>query len=523
MNTLLRGILLFLVSIYSLPAYANNQAILIIDTHEHTNYRVHTLQTLLKTAGFSPSYCSLYMLSQEDLTTYQAILLLLDTQFLEHGQHPIIQQLCTQLSQFAQEPQKVVGIFMPSGNTPGNVYNLFIQFLDTLSPTLWHTITTSSDLLVQTVQLLATPDIYYSWCYDTALLAQRSPYQKLTERAYALLQLRGAQGEKVYSKILPSCTIYHNHSFFPFALIVEHPYTHTYFLLSRQSFFTHSEIQEDFWLHPLDTYLQQEFLTTALHILHELYYIGAQKTLCPVVPEAPRVLESTPTIKQNTQPPIFCGWLELDPMVSSAQNVQVGMEALYKAGLTMLWLQARPELYLSSHAQWANKQEEFFTQLAQFTSGLQHYKPAQTTVPDLFIGIELTGNFSTTPVPICAQDIYGVSYTKIPAPLDREHFWQPEVFAVLDTFIKRWPEISNDIPIGGIMFDFEMYHAQDQTTLYTSYMDFSDHSWQLYIHYTKQAELNQLATVQERVLYLYQHKLLDAYFAILQKRSMQSW
>lgn len=81
---------------------------------------------------------------------------------------------------------------------------------------------------------------------------------------------------------------------------------------------------------------------------------------------------------------------------------------------------------------------------------------------------------------------------------------------MFDAFYDLWQRASA-LPLGGIFFDFEMYHAQDQLGGYPNTVDFSDISWHLFANNMQLADAQNIKRTEERVRFLQKRKLLNAY------------
>lgn len=131
----------------------------------------------------------------------------------------------------------------------------------------------------------------------------------------------------------------------------------------------------------------------------------------------------------------------------------------------------------------------------------------------------MTGNFAHKKVKNPVVTVYGTRYDKIPSPLDFNNFWKEELLDVFDKFFLYWQKISHGIPIAGIFFDFEMYHAQQQSGHYTTLMDFSDCAWHVYSSAVCRPYLKNMKTINDKTNYLMKNKLFDHYFKVLEQEA----
>lgn len=513
-----------LITVLYRSPYIHATSVLLLDTEEHSPYlssKEHKAQVLLQAAGFIPDYYSLYSCQNIDYSKYQAVFIILDTQFIQNIEHPLVQSTLARVVAFAQQENKLIGIFTPAGTTSARAYNNLNNFLPSLFPT-WYT--NHRALVESFLKVSLAPDNYKSWFYDTNLLEAREAKPQFLQ---ALEQIRQ---ELQPASILDQCIALPQlaascfaQQLAPLGIMGYDSITKNYLFITSASFLTCTQAQENLLITPLDQELRKDLYTTMMHLLAEVQTkytqknLRAQYTTLPIVSDNQLILPKK--LPYSWAPNgIYCGWLELQALVKTEETVKTAIQAIYTAKLNMLWLQIRPELYISRRALWAFKKEELFAHIAQFTQALQEFKPANQAIPKIFIGLELTGNYMQQIPMHSVIDIYGVNYPNIPCPLDYEHFWKSEVIDVLEQFIDQWPTISNNLPIGGFMFDLQMYHAQDQACLYNSFMDFSDHSWQLFTNAIQREDLTAL-TLQERIPYLYDHALFDTYFSVLKDQA----
>ena len=219
-----------------------------------------------------------------------------------------------------------------------------------------------------------------------------------------------------------------------------------------------------------------------------------------------------------------CAWLDPYDFFGHEDNLQIlqkiknseivtldrGIQIIYDANFDLLWFECLPEWYLSPHGLRARNKEEYIARLKKLFEQIKlSFVQKDKKLPKIFIGLNLTSNFKSYPVAHAVCNIFGKVYSKIPSPFDFKHFWKPEVLDVFKEFVSYFKE---DIPIDGVFFDFEMYHAPEQTSAYTDLMDFSDFSWKIYCktHYDKNAY--KCKTINERIQYLQKHFLFRDFF-----------
>ena len=194
-----------------------------------------------------------------------------------------------------------------------------------------------------------------------------------------------------------------------------------------------------------------------------------------------------------------------------------GIQLIYQAGFNLLWFEFIPEWYLSPHGWRKEQRAKYIERITRLGTQLSNFFAAHNRpLPKIFVGLNLTSNFRTYPVQYPAQDLYGTTYTKLPCPFDMNHFWKPEVLSIFDEFISTFESV---LPIDGVFFDFEMYHAPEQGGMYSDLMDFSDRTWQTYCIQSNTPEALLIKTIKNRVTYLQKNKLFHQYFTTLETAS----
>lgn len=238
------------------------------------------------------------------------------------------------------------------------------------------------------------------------------------------------------------------------------------------------------------------------------------------------------------------------PVVRSP--MERGMDFIYDSGINIAWFEFGPEGYLSKLSKAdpnliVGNIKRMYGQMKKVFDEKNNFKDNEKSglfmpkrqLPKFFIGTNITTNYRSNPVNATTKDFFGKEYTKVPCPLDFDNFWKPELIDVFDSLIQKLSgkdesgknnetlennevleknetlKNNENIKIDGILLDFEMYHAQDQASDYTDYMDFSDYTWQLYAKKAKNNALLEYKTVEERTKYLAKNKLFNDYFNFL--------
>lgn len=302
-------------------------------------------------------------------------------------------------------------------------------------------------------------------------------------------------------------------------------------LVTRDSHLHFADIEENFYINPLDPALRATLATRVFRMLQQFLIDGNARVVSiprSLSPESARAAKEEMLIKRSTrtyapthawlkEKPVSCAWMDVKSFKAKGPE---SLDAILHSGINALWLDLIPEIFLASNARCADRKEEMLTQVEWFTKNLQERaKVLGKPIPHLFMGTDITLNYKTVPVDVAAVDLYGNQMPQIPSPVNLRGFWQTQVIEVIDSFVTEWQsKIGNGLPLSGIFFDFEMYQAPEQASNFTNIMDFSDIAWQTFLdtHPISNSLYPQtLTTVAERVQYLIDTKQMDAYFTAL--------
>jgi hypothetical protein len=352
----------------------------------------------------------------------------------------------------------------------------------------------------------------------------------------------------------------------PIGLLVNNESRNSIFFISKLSEFDFADVWEHFFKNPIDFNYRNELLKAAQEsllafkkaldekkipeIVNDSVNLPEQLTTAYLCKEKNRIANSR-ALNANlyswiADKPVSCGWIDpydfvahedglhklkkealktvgdFAPEIFIKQEIESlalkrGVQIVYDGGFNFIWFEFIPEWYLSHHGLRKEQRNEYIQRIFRIAHALksyfeQHSKP----LPKIFLGMNLTSNFKSHPVANPVQDIFGNTYSKIPCPFDIGHFWKPEVLDMFDVFHKIF---GNVLPIAGVFFDFEMYHAPEQAGMYTDHMDFSDLAWKVYCSYTNNPQIASLAPLKKRVQYLQVHKKFTEYFTILERAS----
>jgi hypothetical protein len=499
--------------------------LLLLDTSAQDQYSYDTLIRMSEALGFQTTYQPFYNLSlHTPLETYQAVIVMIDGLFLNNLEHPLAQETVHALTIYAQQPNKMVGLLLSADLRPTQ---LMLQRLLELC-TKFEMFTPTSQLTLEPLvnSVLTTmlqPNAYKSFSYQTSLMGIKKDEETVKKITNLLrLNLTSTHSLPNSCHILAALTPRYEPPhvlawIMPLGIFIKNPQTNTIFLLSKTSFFSCTDAEEDFFLNPLNPTLRHYLQKAVFQTLAEFHYCTLHNTIPLVIPYKKTIPPGVIRIQRKPlqYQSIIAGWLDHENYSDEQRKALINY--IFDANLNLLWFQYLAEWYFSSEG---IKKEERPTIMAGIkkivdeliTKSHKTHKP----IPAFFIGFNLTSNFYQRKPLNAAQDLYGTSYDRIPAPLDENYFWQPELLEAFDTFMNDWQTvIGNQLQPAGIFIDFEMYHAPEQGGMYHNLMDFSDTAWR---HYAQKNEAARVCrTVEQRVTYLKNHNLFDAYFTILQQ------
>lgn len=552
-------------------------SLLIIDTQGKDRYYYRNLIMLTDSVGFKTDYKNIYdLLENSDINQYQALFFMLSPAMIDmslsqrffnklyclfpaHPTHAIPEHCLNVLRTFAQQPDKAVGLILPGRiNYSAPLKQHATQAIFAIGQ--FHQLSSDlQSLLNSFIMYITDSDTRKGALFGTSLI-NRSP-AKITPFV---------SPKTVSSACMPLQTTHYSteiQSALPIGLLIHHEPHNTIYLVSKSSEFDFADITEHLFKNPLAFCHRTELLKAAQETLRAFHDAYRHHTIPESVPTcslpAPLTLEYLQHEKQrittlqkkqvNQQQyawlfgrPIACTWFDpydcfahedtLQKLTKVAQEYQKtthcsqnikslveqlalkrGVQIIYDAQFNLVWFECIPEWYLSPHGLRKDQKEAYITRMKTLGRELAaFFATHQMPLPKIFLGLNLTSNFKSHPVANPVQSISGTSYTKIPSPFDIGQFWKPELLDMVEAFIVTF---KNWLPIDGIFFDFEMYHAQDQTGSYTDLMDFSHLAWKTYCTYTKNRKASQISTVKNRLDYLQQHKKFTDYFTILEQAS----
>lgn len=513
--------LLFL-SCVQIIAKEPQKKLLILDTSGNSQASYSQLQVLTESVGFDCSFANFYS-PPSTLNNFDAVFLFMDPYFFQNSgikqKSPLTSRVLNLLQTFVQKKNGLLAILFP-GKLPQtkqvthalcgffnqiNIDPQLCTIMNDLSPCIF-----STDQ--QRISNLGTSLFPPGLPVKTQKKPSRcrlSSFKKLTHHPITL----PADRKNNYLD-----------SVLPLGMYVK-PKNRAALVLATDSSFKGTDLEESMFFSPYNWQDRKKLLATIQHTLLQLHTALVSKkpptsnsvslTLPPqVLPQKP------PSALPGTSHPLFhkkitCAWMEIEPLKN---KWNLAVDYIKQSNVNLLWTSFNPEWFLSKNAIRSKKEyEKVTTGIKHFTKEIVNtYKKAPP--PALFVGFDLTNNYSKSPVTHPVVNVYGKKFSKIPAPLDEKHFWQEEFIEPLEKFIKDWKiHADKKVPIGGIFFDFEMYHAPNQTAVYSNLMDFSDLAWNLYIHNSNQPHLAKFTTLKLRINFLLKNNHFKDYFDTLEQ------
>ncbi len=477
---------------------------LLIDTAGKKSYYYQNIHSLAHSVGFKSDYKNLYQsLDNPQIgNSYDAIVLMLSRSFLFALDKPITKQILNSIIQISKQPNKTVTLLFPDLHYQLHkniIMKTLIRF-DMLNKDNLQSINTGINTIFS----------HKSRNYDTTLFPKQSDNQ--TDSPLGFMVKRNK----------------------------------TIFFISKLSDFNFADIEENFRKNPINNKMRRKLLKSAQSALHKLYCAIMHNTLMHNTPnkhKLPKHLTSLYIKKKKKSADkqvysslstnynwikngISCAWLDqgdyfadndrLNKITNKEPLLHNGIKILYNAQFNLLWFELVPEFYLSPHGRKKDKKEQYIQEVKAVAQKIrQYYTSKKADLPKLFVGMNITSNFATHPVTHPMHSIYGQTYNKIPCPLDKQ-MWKTEVIDMFNAFYQTFGAM---LPIDGIFFDFEMYHAPKQAGAYTDLMIFSDPAWHTYYTQINNKKLCAIKMVDSRITYLQQNKQFQKYIHILEDQA----
>ncbi len=543
--------------------------LLVVDTQGRDPYYYRNLLLLANSVGFAVDYRNLYdLLEKPNIDAYDALFFMLNPALLSANMPKKLyckipkkigaslhEQCLNSLLSFALQKNKGVGLILPGSVSYSPAFLQQVQknigVLAQLSTLPEATQTTVASFL----SYLSQPDSKKGTLFGTGLLNKGNPEFATLPPETSLTQYTPVQRDRYTADAQKA---------FPIGMLFENPHTQNIYLLSKNSEFDFADIAEHFFKNPLSITARNELLQAAQETLQAFYHaIQNQKLSRERLPalSVPPIFELSHLIAQKEaaahqhkktlrreyrwllKPGLSCAWFDpydcfahedkhqkikatmqsKDSMAkNSKQLVEAialdrGIKIIRNGNFSIVWFEFIPEWYLSPRGLRKKERQEYIDRILKLSRTLKQFFTAQgKPLPKIFVGMNLTSNFRTNTVRNPTRNVFGTSYSKIPSPFDVDQFWRPEVIDVFASFAEKF---KNEIPIDGIFFDFEMYHAPDQTGQYTDHMDFSNHAWKAYSSTSNDIEAQKIKSFSKRIAYLQKEKKFKQYFTILEQEA----
>lgn len=521
-------------------------SLLIVSTGNNPEHMYEPIVSMAHNAGFTTRFTQGYNMQSHDLNA-DCMILFLDAQFLSAAgeNQPMPTAILKLVEHYQAQPRTVLCIALEHG-TPADSPALLmvLKRLGALDAAR----AGQNDYVLKYAQLALKHDAFKSTDHHTSLLTKHYS-EKRTQAAQELVMppLPTYLAHHGF-RIMPQTVVPKDQARFPTGLLIPNSTHNNWVVLTKANMILFSGVYNNFFYAPLTPAEQHKHLHAVQDLLVSLHSVATTQ-------EPPLHIDQQPLPKTLTDSHIHeikrkiraqrarhrdnkYAWIETEGIRAGWMDVEAyhgtekeAAKAIADANLNLLWFTFNPELHLSTIARFTvmpdtqdtatTYREDYLVKIERFTKALaDHYKQIDTPLPHLFAGLDVTSNYSHTPPPEIAANMFGRSFDKIPCHLDYETFWKPEVVEVFKRFVELWrTRIGNGVPISGLFLDLEMYQAQDQSGDYDSVMGFSKLPWTIYCSHNASLHLSDATTPLERATLLYHKGLLTDYFNVLMRHA----
>jgi len=520
------------------------KTLLFIDTYANEQYSYNNFFELMQNTGYKPEYINYYELKNKDIIKYDAVVFLVSTKFMNSETSFIFDDVIDEITKFIESKNKTICFLFPDTVAQPSQTEKAKQIIkDTNALTSF-----ARRTFKPWINYFLKYNLQKNRFYKTALYPKPEPKKEIVEKNEDLefYYCADSQADLLLASLLPLNNKYCDiiKRLFPFGLYIKDFRHNNNVFLFKSPTMLFNESEEDYRINPISQNLQNKLEKVLQEVFIEIKMISEKTGIEDIIKnqhnfELPEKLtlnfyNEQKKLAQNIRNKttdhnqykwckngIWAGWIDLEAY--DGGMLEIAIENIATANLNLLWIRFDPENYLSKNGISEKNKDLYFERINRFTKALkQKYQDLEKDLPKIFIGTELTGNFKTIHNFDSMKDIYNNNYTKIPSPFDIENFWKTEFFNSFEEFVKIWNNsVGNGIEIGGVFFDFEMYHAQNQESSYPSLCDFSDSSWNLYKKHLTPEETTNLQNLSrdQRIKYLYKNDKLKDYFCVLQKEA----
>jgi hypothetical protein len=527
MNKRIKCYFIFLLCLNTAHGTAEKK-LLIFDTAGNSQASYSQLQALSQSVGFQCTFTNFYS-PPKTLQSFDAVFLFIDGSFLQNALNKnkslLIDRTITLINTFVKKQNGLLAVLFP-GRLPQTLQNkdALCAFFDQLHINS-HLCTVMKDLS----PCIFSMDEHRSSPYRTSLFPAGLPVVQQKSSRCRLSSLSNLQHAPITLPIgNPEAYL---SSLFPLGVYLK-PDNHASLFLGTDSSLRGTDLEENMFFTPYKWKDRQPFLSAIQQTLWQLHSILVHQKVpaqpsplslpAKVLPisglaqkQEARTEFSHPLLQSLNKNRIRCAWMEIEPLKDKWKKA---VDYIEKSKLNLLWISFNPEWYVSKQAIRSKKQyEQITTGITQFTQELAQKFDGEEQ-PAIFAGFDLTNNYSKAPVEHPTVNVYGKKLSKVPSPLDKAHFWKEEFNDPLKLFVEQWKTVANKkVPIAGVFFDFEMYHAPQQAAVYTNLMDFSDLAWSVYTKSSKQLQAKDHKTVKARVNFLVKNNFFTNYFEALEQ------
>lgn len=530
---------LSLLIVWSVEGAVFQEKLVFIDTTDRESELYQPYIDIIKSVGLPVEYRSLDKLMDGGTNSplylqSRALFFIFGNEFLRGlaTGSPVSQKIIRILKTIGQEPDKFIGFIFPSFQTPKAV-NLIKNFEQLFLPmgikipdsiSLTPNMSALDAFLYVTNMFLITPIETRPLRYHTMLAPPRDGVLFNTKDIEIASTLAGESlvllpKYQEFSQIIKQML--------PYGLSWFNPINKNHLFISNVTLFSSVGIRESCQVCPADGAVRQEMCRALQQMMWELVRqihrnplpLGSCQHQLPVLV---RSFGSSCAPKEKGD---VCksGWLEIDVFEPKNKNREkdqkLFIDSIFQSNLDTLWLSFSPNMYYSPIARKKAQEQDLVASISLFTKKLQEgAKSYNKPLPRVMVGFEIVNNLYEPNLPKnCARDLYGNRYPDLPAPLHYD-FWHHEVKRPLALLVKQWkkPDVSNGVPLSGVVLDLEMYCRKTSGTFLTT-MGFE---YSMFKQFIRDQNLScQPMPSAEMINYFMNKHLSQKYFAFLERKA----
>ncbi|MCK4265258.1 hypothetical protein KAW80_02775 [Candidatus Babeliales bacterium] len=482
----------------------SSKTLLLIDTAHGEKYQHQPIVSMAKSLGFETKYISISKIMDSTnvtlaATPFDAAFFLFSIEFLKKMEYsPVAKKVLSLLEEFSSQPKKLIGLIFPSGIHQGiSPFNPIFEkigiklernALDIIPGKTTvpfkakpHEQKSIVNFVQETNKFLSFPIASRGVEYDTMIFQpQTSPKNSKdfsgNSTTLAMLPIK-KNFKSETEKLLPFGIYWHN------------PIKNNHLFVCDQSSLGHSSIAEDFRITPAKFSLRKDMLNAVHEMFWELFSVfNSKEKFCGINLvtvndfKKPNLPKNFQDLGQQVEPDtkIKAPWMAIEIFFDekNLDKQKKLVDYIFSSDLTHLWLSIAPNWYYSpiglrKNTTGPDGPNGVKKMINSFTQKLSaKAKRLNKPIPKILIGFEIANNLRGKNIPYKnkAYDLYGNFYDDAPAPLNDE-FWNEEVVTSLEKFVDDWKQVSNNIPISGVMLDLEMYVKSTGTFLSTMGFD----------------------------------------------------